>query len=147
MWGDRVEATIYSFNSQDWSKKIAKLAKKTGKKGKNHIDTRNQFMEKAASKDSTLSLSVTKAKYSKGDNDIIDGVAWEEGLSEIKNIDDEFVLVYINRVIPPEPKKLNEAKGIITADYQNFLEKEWLEQLRNKYDISINEEVFNNMVE
>mgnify|MGYP000713410112 CR=1 FL=1 len=36
-----------------------------------------------------------------------------------------------------------EAKGMITADYQNYLEKEWLSYLKNKYTVKVNEEVLN----
>jgi len=34
---------------------------------------------------------------------------------------------------------LNEA-GIITADYQNYLEKEWIRDLRVKYQVVVNRE-------
>lgn len=147
LWGDRVEATIYKFNKEEWGKKIAKLAKKTGKKEKNVDVAKREFLEKAAKKDTLLTLTVTKSKYSKGDNNIIDGVAWESGLHEVKKIENDYVIVYIDKVLGPEPKLLNEAKGIITADYQTYLEKQWLEKLREKYTIEINQEVFEGMVE
>ena len=44
-------------------------------------------------------------------------------------------------VMDPEPKELSEAKGVITADYQNYLEEQWISELRAKYEVSINEEV------
>ncbi|NTW24046.1 MAG: hypothetical protein HGA37_05050, partial [Lentimicrobium sp.] len=44
-----------------------------------------------------------------------------------------------------EPKKLNEARGIITADYQNFLEKQWIKELRAKYPYEVNAEVLSSI--
>lgn len=44
-------------------------------------------------------------------------------------------------MIPAEPKKLNEARGMITADYQNFLEKEWIKELRAKYAVDLDSAV------
>jgi peptidyl-prolyl cis-trans isomerase SurA len=44
-------------------------------------------------------------------------------------------------MLPPQPKELSEAKGIITADYQSYLEKQWINELRSKYKVKINEEV------
>ena len=43
----------------------------------------------------------------------------------------------------PIEKELTEAKGLITSDYQDFLEKEWLSELKAKYSISVNSFVFN----
>ena len=31
----------------------------------------------------------------------------------------------------PEPKSYNDARGMVTADYQNYLEKNWIESLPN----------------
>ena len=45
----------------------------------------------------------------------------------------------------PEQKSLIEAKGIVTADYQNYLEKEWLKTLRTKYPYQVNQEVYNSI--
>ena len=43
------------------------------------------------------------------------------------------------------PKSLKEAKGLVTADYQNYLEKEWIEVLRKKYDYQVNEDVLDSL--
>jgi peptidyl-prolyl cis-trans isomerase SurA len=51
------------------------------------------------------------------------------------------VFVYIRKVLKPELKELNEARGLITADYQNYLEKEWIQSLREKYPVVLNKEV------
>ncbi len=47
----------------------------------------------------------------------------------------------VNKLLAKTPKALNEAKGVITADYQNYLEKEWLSSLRKKYTITVDKEV------
>ncbi len=44
-------------------------------------------------------------------------------------------------MLPPQIKELHETKGVVTADYQSFLEKQWIEELRKKYTVKINEEV------
>jgi peptidyl-prolyl cis-trans isomerase SurA len=47
----------------------------------------------------------------------------------------------VHKTLDPEPKTLSEARGMITADYQSFLEKDWISGLRKKYPVSINQEV------
>ena len=38
-------------------------------------------------------------------------------------------------------KELNEAKGPVTSDYQNYLEKTWLDELAKKYSVILNYDV------
>jgi peptidyl-prolyl cis-trans isomerase SurA len=43
-------------------------------------------------------------------------------------------------------KTLDEARGYVVAEYQDFLEKDWNKQMRNKYPVKVNEDVFRAMV-
>lgn len=82
--------------------------------------------------------------FSKGDSPAVDKLAFNADKSQNTkyNIDSEKKLIfYLNKILPPQPKQLNEAKGIITADYQSYLEKEWIQELRNKYKVVINYDV------
>jgi len=45
----------------------------------------------------------------------------------------------------PEPKPLNEIRGIVTSDYQASLEKEWINGLRAKYKVVVNQDVLNSI--
>jgi peptidyl-prolyl cis-trans isomerase SurA len=78
----------------------------------------------------------------KGERKIIDN-NWKLGISEIMkdSTDSKIYVLNVNNLLPRSPKALNEAKGIITADYQNYLEKQWLASLREKYKVVLNNEV------
>ena len=39
--------------------------------------------------------------------------------------------------LPPSPKPLEEVRGAVITQYQNLLEKEWVEQLHKSNDIFI----------
>ena len=67
----------------------------------------------------------------------------EKGLSDLIYDNQNVKMVYINEVLPPIEKDLSEARGLITSDYQDFLEKEWLSELKTKYSINVNSYVFN----
>jgi peptidyl-prolyl cis-trans isomerase SurA len=43
--------------------------------------------------------------------------------------------------LPKTPKTLGESRGSVTADYQNYLDAEWLAYLKNKYKVTLNQEV------
>lgn len=59
-------------------------------------------------------------------------------------MDDSRVLDMSKR--EPGVKALSEARGVITADYQNYLEKEWINALHTKYEIKIHDDVLKKLV-
>lgn len=46
----------------------------------------------------------------------------------------------------PEPKTLEEARGYVVAEYQDYLEKQWNNKMRAEYPVKVNEQVFKSMV-
>ncbi len=137
MWGERADASIYTFEDQSLEENIEKLAKKRIRKGY----TKDEFINMVCPVDSVVCLNITDGKFEEEDNKYVDQAEWEKKSMKTFNEDGKIVLVVINDVLDPEPKKLQEARGLITADYQNYLEKEWIEHLRGKYSIDVNEEL------
>jgi peptidyl-prolyl cis-trans isomerase SurA len=54
-------------------------------------------------------------------------------------------VVFVNAIVAPAPKTLNEIRGQATADYQNYLDQQWIAELRTKYPVTINQEVLKNV--
>lgn len=49
-------------------------------------------------------------------------------------------LLYINKLFPQaEQKTMEDARGYVVADYQDYLEKQWEASLKKKYPLKINE--------
>jgi len=133
MWGDRVDATLITSTTQDGADKAMKLAK-AGKDG-------DQIREELAA-DTLVQITVVSKKYPKNDNDIIDTIEWKKGVSSIvPTKDGKFGFAIIHELVGPEPKTLSDARGLITADYQNFLEQEWIKELKTKYTVTVNQDV------
>ncbi len=65
----------------------------------------------------------------------------------VKNTDGSYTLVKTNEVFnSPAQKSLDDARGYVVAEYQDYLEKEWDSALRNKYPVRVDENVFKSMV-
>jgi len=39
------------------------------------------------------------------------------------------------------PEDYTDVRGLVTADYQEYLEKVWIDSLRKKYPVKINEKI------
>jgi peptidyl-prolyl cis-trans isomerase SurA len=61
----------------------------------------------------------------------------------VKNDSDNTIaFAYVIRFYPnKEPRNFSDAKGLVINDYQDELEKKWLNQLRAKYPVTINQSV------
>lgn len=52
----------------------------------------------------------------------------------------------VTEILPPRPKELNEARGYVIADYQDELERRWVEELRRAYEVEVNERVLKKLI-
>ncbi len=94
-------------------------------------------------------LTRTEKQYEKGRNEVVDKMEWAAGaLSpvEISKRDKSYNFFKLEQLLAPGQKTLQEARGYVVADYQDHLEKRWLESLRKEYKVKLNEKVFNSMV-
>jgi len=136
-WEQRLDATIYTCSNAD----IAKATRKLVKKGKLSSDE----ILKAINKDSQLDLKIESGKYTKKENNVIDTIQWVTGLSKDIPSGKSVAFVNVKAVLPVQNKSLSEARGLITADYQTYLEKKWMEALKLKYPYKVNEDVLNSI--
>jgi len=137
MWGKRLDAEIYYCQKDSIVEPLkATLAKKLkkGKPGKEEI-------LKEFNANSKLNLRIEQDQYEENEEEILKNVKWEKGVYGPFKDGENQVLVLVNAVLEPTPKTLKEARGLVTADYQNFLEKEWIAELRSKYKYTANREL------
>ncbi len=135
MWGERLNVTLYTITDERELEKASTII--------------NQYVDDfeirdALAADSLRAVRIQPGKFEKGDNNFVDMAAWQPGLyGPFKSDVDRFsVFVRVREVLEVQPKKLNEARGLITSDYQNHLEKQWMEELRAKYPVKVDQKVF-----
>lgn len=139
MWANRADVVIYSTNDA----KLAEAANKLAKKG-----TAADAIKAKLNKDGAKAkLSTIEGKYEKGQYDVVDKISWTPGVTAVEKLNDSsYRFIQVKQIVNPEPKSLKEAKGYITSDYQEYLEKTWLEGLRRKYPIVVDEAVLRSLI-
>jgi peptidyl-prolyl cis-trans isomerase SurA len=134
MWEERADVTTYKCLNDKMAKELRKLLKK-GKGEKEIVEMLN--------KTSQLNVAAENVTYLKGENKNVDA-NWKQGVAE-KDIKDEkenkVLVLVVNKIQPRSPKTLGESRGMVTADYQNHLDTEWLAYLKNKYKVTVKEDV------
>jgi peptidyl-prolyl cis-trans isomerase SurA len=58
----------------------------------------------------------------------------------------KFKIVKIEALLEPRMKTLDEARGYVVADYQDYLEEQWVKELRETYEVDINRKVFKKLI-
>ena len=96
-------------------------------------------LRKTFNNDSILRIRVEKGIFKQGDNALVDREVF--GVDTIaKGLKDYPIdAVYGQKL--KAPKEMTDVKAQVLADYQDALEKEWVEVLRRKYAVEIDEEV------
>ncbi len=119
------------------SKKIEKAAKKIIKSYP--ADSVNYYLKKNLNVDGQTNIKIETGLYAKGSNKVVDHLVFKAGkLPENKNFPNVFTSGEIQKEYP---KSYLDIKGIVTSDYQNYLDQEWVKLLRAKFPVTINKEV------
>jgi peptidyl-prolyl cis-trans isomerase SurA len=139
MWEKRIDATIYTCRDKDVANRARSLLT-AGKQGSAMTPDKLTQAVREEMNDSAC-ITYTSGKFETGDNEFTDSMDWQQDMSGIYEKDGKAVFVVKNRILKPEPKSLDESRGLVTADYQNYLEKKWIEELRNKYPVHVNKEL------
>ncbi len=131
LWEERAEASIYTCADERIANEVKAMLKKK-KTEKEILDQVN--------KNSQLNLQIESKDFLPKENSFVDA-NWNPGISATKTENGKVMFVEVTKLLKPQPKEFNESKGLVTADYQNYLEKEWINSLKTKYPVTVNKDV------
>ncbi|HKI88039.1 MAG TPA: peptidylprolyl isomerase [Draconibacterium sp.] len=131
-WGERFKGYIVMCKDRD-SREEAEKYFAAGIPADEIADRLNKNRER---------VTITEGAWEKGSQPIVDYFVWNG--PEPKYFNSEVTFIRGDK-IPPEPKNLEDARGLYISDYQNYLEKKWVKELRNKYKIKVNKKLLNSI--
>ena len=137
MWKERINATVYECGSQKIADKVVKLLKNDTINSRHVLQIINDTSE--------LNLSVKTNLYEKENTTFLKNITLKKGVNLPYQHGLKIYVVKVDEIIPPSAKLLNETKGLVITDYQNYLEQTWLEELSKKYSFKVIEENIYNL--
>ena len=133
VWSQRLDATVYECKDEHVAVQVYGMLVSAD------TITSKEVLE-VINKDSELNLKVRMNKFEVAQTPYLQDRNFTPGLNPVYSMDGKWYVVKVAAVLAPAPKEFNEAKGLATSDFQAFLEKKWLEALRLKHKIVINED-------
>lgn len=142
VWDAGFRGAIYKFKDEAALKQGLKLINAKNVKPEDVV-------EKMNTKEKPDAVTVQKGyfEYAKMDEFNKDQLGSGQLSETKKNDDSTYSVAYISeRFNGKATKTLEEARGYAIADYQDYLEKKWHKELKEKYPVKVNEKVFSSMV-
>jgi len=128
-WKQRVDADIYSATNETFAQQVQSMLAE----GKT-----SEEIKAAVNTEGKVNVMVTPGIFEIDDEKLPKNMEIKEGISTIFKSNDSSVIVNVKQVIAPGLKSLDEVKGRVLSDYQNELEKNWMESLHKKYKVEVN---------
>ncbi|MFC2152359.1 peptidylprolyl isomerase [Bacteroidota bacterium] len=136
MWDERWKGSLYFCSSELVYKKVLKIV---NKKGFGDKITNDDLLKQINTEDEVLKIETDI--FEQGENEVVDYLIWN---IKSNGLDTKHI-INKGEKIKPEVKKLNECKGLVISDYQDYLDREWIKSLRTKYNIQINNTVLSSI--
>ncbi|MEN9333538.1 MAG: hypothetical protein RLY35_718 [Bacteroidota bacterium] len=138
LWPDRAQIAVFTCENANYSKTVREMLQS----GEYPIES----IESEINVDNLPHVMYDTGIYSEEDRPLLKMMDWKgNGKINDKDLDvnGKLAVVKVIDFIPAGPKKLTEARGVITSDYQNYLEESWIESLKKEKEgkIIINKEI------
>ena len=134
LWQKRVDVDILSSTDA----KTIKTAHSYLKKGKS-LD----YIKEKLNKDDKVNIMVKSGVYEEDYDVLPDFTITTKGVTPILSKGNYSFVVNVKEVKPSQPKTIEECKGKLINDYQQYLESNWVNELKKEFSVSVNQEVFN----
>lgn len=96
-------------------------------------------LRKTFNADSVLRIRVEKGIFKKGDNALVDREVF--GVDTIAKPMKDYPHTAVYGKVLKAPKELSDVRALVVADYQDYLEKQWVDELRKQFAVKVNDDI------
>lgn len=136
MWKKRVEVTVASSTKEDMVKKTQAFLKKG--------------MEPQAIKDklnlnNVINVMTNSGVFEEGSDALPKTMKYDIGVSNVFKEGEYYFVTNVEKVLPESPKTLDECRGKMVNDYQQYLEQRWVDDLKKEFTVKVDTEAFDHV--
>jgi peptidyl-prolyl cis-trans isomerase SurA len=131
-----IEAKIYTLKKPEGGKRLMTAYRKYSRKS----GTDARLLAKFNQQGDTL-LSIAEGIWTTGEDADFDKIDWKPGLHSLTK-NGYPTLINILKVNEPVPLPLIDVQADMISGYQDWLTEEWIKQLKKKYTVKIDNQVF-----
>ena len=136
MWKERYNVDIYSSTEKSFVEKTQKYIKK----GKSAEAIKDKINKKGK-----VNI-MAKSGLFEADYDVLPELAIEKtGATKITKKGNYYFVANVKSIKPKEAKALEECRGAVVSDYQQYLEDNWVNELKKEFTVKVNQDVFNDI--
>ncbi len=132
-WKNRFDVTIASSTDMEVIKKAQKMFKQKM--------TPEQIKEKLNTKEKVQVMTNTGV-FEEGNDALPKNLKLQTGISDITKEGEYYFVTLVNKILPAGLKTLEESKGKVINDYQQYLEQNWVSDLKKEFTVKVNQDVF-----
>lgn len=131
--GERVHAVIYYSDSKDILDQLARRVQANDSTGIQEIlKNKNVYAETGT--------------FQREDRPALRDIQWKAGQYRSQNAN-TYHLVIVSNMVAPGSLSFEDARASVISEYQNELEKNWIDALRKKYPVKVNDKTKKYVVE
>ena len=131
IWPDRIEGSVARSADAKYIKKVRKYWSK---------NQSNKAIDEVLNKEQQ-NVMFSNGEFELEHPKLPKRIQFKTGISKVIEENSNFYAVNVTALKPSTPKTFEEAKGQLLADYQIVLESDWINELRAKFKVDINQDV------
>ena len=130
----RFKGMAYHVKTQSDVKAVANCVKKL------KFEDWNEALRTTFNNDSVIRIRVEKGIFKKGDNALVDREQFKVADAKVDSVKGYPIDATYGKVLK-KPEDYTDVRGLVTADLQDEMERQWVAELRKRYAVVVNEEV------
>lgn len=131
---ERIDAVVASSTKQNVVKRVAKLLAS---------DMGLEEIKNLVNSSGNVQVVFTSGIMDATHQALPEGLEFKKGMSKVYKHHDGFVVMKVNEVLPEQQQMFEEVKGEVISEYQANKEAKWLEELKVKYKVVVNQASLN----
>jgi peptidyl-prolyl cis-trans isomerase SurA len=123
--GERAKAALYSSSNSKFVEPLRRIILEGAERKRDSLISHDK-------------IKTESGYFKKEERAVLQKVPWAKGVYSTEN-NGMYYLAWLKDILPPGIMSFEEARPAVISDYQTFLEKNWVDQLKVKYSVKLNE--------